>query len=156
MSGTPDMPQLPPVDTLELFELLAATMNAHPEVYEPLGWCDIDLAIVMERPSAEPFRVLIRLRDYGCEEVRPLEPGDEARADCWLDGGVDLWQDMFADVVASGRATGDLTLSSVVLLGDRLRVRGEDAARIDRFFRFAETIQRFINGAATVAAPATV
>lgn len=146
------MRDLPPVDSIELFEELAATMNAHPEIYEPLGWCDLDLAIVMQRPSADPFRVLLRFHDYGCDEVRLIDPGEETRADCWLEGGVDLWDDMFADVVANGRATGDLTLSSVVLLGERLEVRGLDAARIDRFFRFAETIQRFIDGAAAPAA----
>ncbi len=139
---------LPPADSIELFRALVRTMNAHPELYEPLGWCDLDLAVVMRRRSGDAFRVGLHFHDHGCEEPRELAAGEEVDADCWLEGDLDIWEAILADTVANGRSTGELTINSLVLLGDRLGVRGADPARVDRFFRYAETMQRFIDGAA--------
>jgi hypothetical protein len=145
---------LPPVDSVEFFEALAAAMRERREEFERVGWCDLDLEVVVLRPDPPPFRVLLRLRGYGCEEVRALRPDEHAAVDCTLEGELAAFEEMLEDILAHGSATGRHTVSSLVLLGDRVRVRGDDPVGVDRFFRCAETIQRFFDGAGSPLQPA--
>lgn len=141
-----------PVDAIDLFEALAKEMNDHPEIYNELGWCDMDLGVVMQREGA-PFSVAIRLREHGCEQVALFEPGDGRPLDCWVEGDLADWQAMFEDIVTNGMATGKHTLSSLVLLGDRIAVKGHDSMGVDLFFRYNQTLQSFFDGAATLVSP---
>lgn len=138
----------PAVDSRELFEELARRMNAQPERYVPLGFCDIDLGVVIHRPGAEDFRVLVRFAEYACTAVEPFPEALEHESSCTLEGDLEGFAEMIADIRANGRATARHTLSSLVLLGDRLRLVGSDPIGVDRFFRYAETIQTFFDGAA--------
>jgi hypothetical protein len=144
-----------PVDSTAFFEALAERMNADPERYRPLGFCDLDLGVVIHRPSSEDFRALVRFADYGCLGVEAFPEGAEDRASCWLEGDLGTWEEMVADIRANGRATARRTLASLVLLGDRIGLRGDDSMGVDRFFRYAATVQQFIDGAAdSVSVPA--
>lgn len=138
----------PAVDSPEFFEDLAKQMNAQPDRYVPLGFCDIDLGVVMHRSGADDFRVLLRFAEYGCEAVEPFPESLEHEASCTLEGDLETFAGMVADIRANGRATARYTLSSLVLLGDRVRLVGADPMGVDRFFRYAETIQNFFDGAA--------
>ena len=138
----------PAVDSREFFEELAARMDARPDHYLLLGFCDIDLGVVVHRPGTTDFRVLLRFADYGCRAVEPFPEGAEDEASCYLEGDLGGFAEMVADIRAHGHATARNTLSSLVLLGDRLRLVGADPMGVDRFFRYAETIQSFFDGAA--------
>ena len=72
-----------PVDDLDLFDRLAAEMNANPSHYELLGDLDLDLVLVMRRADKEPFRVMLGFQGITCETVAVAEEGQEAAADCW-------------------------------------------------------------------------
>lgn len=134
------------VDSQEFFDKLASVMNAHPERFERYGWCDIDLGIVVGREMRDPLRLALRFRGIRCEDVRSSFEGDAV--DCTVEGDLSAWQTMVDDIVAHGQATGRQTLNSLVLLGERIKVSGSDPLGVDRFFRVAETIQRFFDGAA--------
>jgi hypothetical protein len=138
-----------PVDSFEFFEELADAMNAAPERYEPLGWCDLDLGVVVHRRDQPDFRALLCFGDYACALVTEFPEGDEAVADCYLEGDVGAWAEMVDNIRANGRATGRHTLSSLVLLGEEIEVRGVDPMGVDRFFRYAQSLQQFFDGAAT-------
>lgn len=140
-----------PVDSIELFESLAKEMNAHPEVYQGLGWCDMDVGVVMRRDGRAPFAVALELRAYGCDGVTLFEPGGNQHLDCWLVGDLDHWQAVFDDIAENGMATGEQTLSSLVLLADRIAVKGHDAMGVDLFFRYNQTLQSVFDGAAALA-----
>ncbi|MHB1923317.1 MAG: hypothetical protein ACYCSJ_01350 [Acidimicrobiales bacterium] len=135
-----------PMDSVEVFRGLAAQMEEHRGEFEALGLCDLDLEVKVGRGSAGPLRVLLRFRDYGCEDVVALEPEEQVHADCRLEGELAVWEEIRDDIVANGRSTGRLTISSLVLLGERLRLGGVDPMGVDRFFRYAETVQRFFDG----------
>lgn len=141
-----------PVDSIDLFDALAKEMNDHPQVYHELGWCDLDLGVVMNRDGA-PFCVSLRLREHGCDQVALYEPGDGRHLDCWVVGDLADWQAMFDDIAANGMATGSQTLSSLVLLGDRIVVKGNDSMGVDMFFRYNQTLQSLFDGAAAVVLP---
>ena len=143
-----------PVDSKEFFDALAAVMNAHPERFDPLGWFDLDLGVVISRQSAEPLVLALRFRGSRCEDVRESFPDDSV--DCVVEGPVTAWAEMVDDIVVNGRATGRQTLSSLVLLGERIRLHGADPLGVDRFFRVAESVQVFFDGAGEALGASTV
>ncbi len=137
------------MDSVETFRALAAVMAVRQAEFAALGFCDLDLEVVVESDPA--FAVLLRFRDYGCEVVE-VAADELPAADCRLEGGAEVWEEIRDDVVAHGGATGRRTLSSLVLVGGRLRLRSDDTMGADRFFRYAETMQRFFDGLAALRA----
>jgi hypothetical protein len=135
------------IDSVSFFDTLASQMNAQPTVYEVLGDVDMDFAIVMQRAEADAFRVMLTFRGITCEGVTEIDAGDEARADFRLVGALDAWTAMFDDIVEHGHATGRQTLNSLTLLGDAIAARGADPLGVDKFFRFNQTVQAFVDGA---------
>lgn len=140
------------VDGIALFDRLAAAMNATPERYEGLGDVNVDLALVMRRSDTAPFRLLLGFRGIRCETVAELAEGEERTADCWLEGDLEHWQAMFADIVANGGAKGEWTLNTLTIFGERLQLHAGDPMGWDKFHRFNQTLQEFFDGAAGVLA----
>ncbi len=140
------------IDTVSFFDTLATTMNADPQQYEVLGDVDMDIAVVMQRDGGDDFRVLLSFRGIACEGVSEIEAGDELTADCRLVGPLAAWQAMFDDIAEHGHATGRQTINSLTLLGDDIVVQGSDPLGVDKFFRFNQTVQAFVDGAGTHAA----
>lgn len=133
------------VDDLALFDRLAGAMNAEPERYEHLGDLDLDLAVVMRRPSGNAFRAQLGFRGIQCETVAAIEAGDEAAADCWLEGDLADWEAMFADITTNGQAKGPWTLNTLTIMGERLQLRATDPMGWDKFHRFNQTLQEFFD-----------
>lgn len=138
------------VDDIALFDRLAAEMNANADRYELLGDLDLDLALVMRRYGGEPFRAILGFRGIQCETVATIESGDEAGADCWLEGDLGDWEAMFANIVTNGQATGEWTLNSLTIMGERLALRAGDPVGWDKFHRFNQTLQDFFDAAGAV------
>lgn len=157
----PEEHPMPAIDTLPFFDALATAMNADPQQYEGLGDVDMDLAVVMQREGGQDFRVLLSFRGISCEGVTEITAADVAHADCRLEGPLDAWKTMFADIAEHGHATGRQTLNSLTLLDeDSIAVRGADPLGVDKFFRFNQTVQAFVDAAgarppAAVVQPAT-
>lgn len=141
----------PPIDDVAFFDALAGEMNANPVLYEGLGDMDLDLGIVMRRDGTDDLRVRLRFEGIECTGVAEMDDGDEATTECYLDGPLAAWQAMFDDIVANGRATGRQTINSLTLLGEDIRVRGADPLGVDKFSRYNQTMQAFLDGAAAVA-----
>jgi len=142
---------LPSIDHVAFFSALAKEMNGHPERFEPLGDIDLDLALIIRLP-VDAFRVRLLFQGIRCENVTQVGEGDEETADCWLEGDLDAWQAMVDNIRAEGQATGEHTLNSLTLVGERIAIKGADPMGIDRFFRFNQTLQTFFDGAAELAA----
>ncbi len=140
------------VDDIHFFEPLATEMNAHPERYEILGDLDVVLGVVINRPAGDAFRARLTFEGIQCIDVSEMEPGDELTTDCWLEGTLDAWSDMAADIRRNGHATGRQTLNSLTLVGDAIRLRGRDVMGIDKFSRFNQSLQEFFDEAARLPA----
>lgn len=138
------------IDSVSFFDALADEMNAHPEQYEVLGDVDMDLALVMRDPHGD-FGVRLGFSGVRCDGVGEIGDGDESTADCWLDGSLDSWREMFDNIIENGHATGRQTINSLTLLGTHITVQGDDPLGVDKFFRFNQTVQAFLDGAAAVA-----
>ena len=136
------------IDTVAFFDDLAAAMAADPERYERLGDIELELALVMRRTGDEPFRVRLSFRGITCAGVTTAEPGEERTADCWLDGDIENWSAMFDNIAVHGHAVGDWTLNTLTLFGERIALHAADPMGEDRFHRFNQTLQDFVDAAA--------
>lgn len=143
------------VDSISLFEALGAEMNAHPERFTILGDADMVAALVMRRPDAEPFVAEVRFEALGCESVREIDTDTARAADFRLEGDLAAWEAMFADIEANGTATGRMTINSLALLGTDIVLRGDDPMGEDKFSRFNQTLQEYLDGASRLAAVAS-
>lgn len=141
------------IDSANFFVGLADEMNAHPEHFRVLGDCDMVAALVMRRDGGD-FAVRITFEELRCAEAVEV-PADEAHlADFYLDGPYAKWQEMFDDILQHGTASGRLTINSLALLATDIRLRGDDPMGVDKFSRFNQTLQEYLDGAARIAATA--
>lgn len=134
------------VDTIAFFDALANEMNAHAERFAPLGEAEMTLVLVMGRSGGD-FRVRLDFESLGCTGVAEADDAEARGADFRLEGPLDAWRAMFDDVAANGRATGLYTINSLALMGDRIRCEGDDPMGLDKFSRFNQTLQEFLDGA---------
>jgi len=142
------------IDSESFFVALADELNAHPEQFKVLGDCDMVAALVMRKPDGD-FAVRIEFESLRVEAVAEIAAAEAARADYSLDGPISAWQAMFDDILANGAASGRLTINSLALLGTDIRLRGDDPMGVDKFSRFNQTLQEYLDGAARVAVAAS-
>lgn len=138
------------VDDLVLWDRLAATMNADPNRYELLGDIEMDLALILRRPDSDHCRILLSFQGIRCETVATITEGDENKADCWLEGDLADWEAMFADIETNGHATGEWTLNTLTIMGERIRLGAVDPMGWDKFHRFNQTLQEFVDAAGSL------
>lgn len=132
------------------FAGLADEMNAHPETFRTLGDADMAAALVMRSADGD-FAVRLRFEALGCDGVGEIPAAEAPLADFYLDGPFDAWQAMFDDILVNGGASGRQTINSLALLGTDIRLRGNDPMGVDRFSRFNQTLQEYLDGAARLA-----
>ena len=136
------------IDSVAFFDELAGAMASDPERYERLGDIDLELAVVMRRRDGDDFRVRLSFHGITCDGVTETGEGDETAADCWLTGDLAAWQAMFDNIAEHGHAVGDWTLNTLTLFGDRIALHAADPMGEDRFHRFNQTLQEFVDAAA--------
>lgn len=142
------------IDDVRFFEALAAEWNAHPEQFKVLGDADMVAALVMRGAEGGDFAVQIVFEALSCEGVSRIDASEAHLADFYLDGSIDAWRAMFADIVANGAASGRQTINSLALLATDIRLRGDDPMGTDKFSRFNQTLQEYLDGAARTAVAA--
>ena len=138
------------IDSIRFFADLADEMNAHPDNFRVLGDADMDVALVMRKASGD-FAVRLRFEALRCEAVDEVAAADAHLAEFYLDGPYEAWQVMFDDILVNGSASGRLTINSLALLGTDIRLRGDDPMGVDKFSRFNQTLQEYLDGAARLA-----
>jgi hypothetical protein len=142
------------IDTTAFFEALAAEMNAQTERYRLYGEADMDPVLVMRRPDGD-FRVRLHFTELECSDVTEVDEEEARLSDFRLEGDLASWQAMFDDIRANGAAAGLWTINSLALMGDKIVVAGDDPMGTDKFSRFNQTLQEFLDGAARLDRAAT-
>lgn len=142
---TADVQSLDAAD-VALYRDLAYLMNAHPDRYRPLG--DADMTAVFTVIGVEhTTNIQLVFEALSCVGIDAVPDGEAALADFALVGPESAWREMFDDIVANGTATGPWTINSLALRGDRIALTGSDPMGLDKFSRFNQTLQEFLDGA---------
>jgi len=134
------------VDSVEVFDTLATKLNARPEQYQVLGDAYLDIAFVMRRPDNSAFRIRVCFEDLSITKVAEIAEGEEENSDCWLEADLSVWEAMFANIREHGQATGMHTVNALTMRGVDMQLRGSDPMGVDRFSRFNQTLQWFLEG----------
>jgi hypothetical protein len=137
-----------PIDAVGFFDALAAAMAADPERYERLGDVELDLALVMRRPDGTDFAVRLTFHGITCDGVAEIDADMAHLGDCWLDGALSDWQQMFDNIAQHGHAVEQWTLNTLTLFGNRISLQSSDPMGEDRFHRFNQTLQEFVDASA--------
>jgi hypothetical protein len=125
------------------FQALAAAAARDGERYRHLGVVDMALAVWV---GDECYRLVFE--DYGCSEV--TEWDGPSPVDCALGAAPEDWEELVRHIQANRHADPHHTLNSLVLVGDRFSLTGDDQLGIDTFYRFNATIQAFFEECAAV------
>ncbi|MEK7422300.1 MAG: hypothetical protein AAB131_00530 [Actinomycetota bacterium] len=141
------------IDSISFYEALADEMNAHVERFTVLGDADMVGSLVMRKPDGD-VAVMLRFEGLACDGVAAVDVEEATVADFYLDGPIEAWQAMFDDICAHGAASGRQTINSLAMLGTGIRLRGNDPMGTDKFSRFNQTLQEYLDGAARLAVPA--
>ena len=142
------------INSASFFQALADDMNRRTDDFKILGDCDMSAVLVMRDDNGD-FAVKISFAVLSCSGVKEVAAAEaDGSGDYYLDGPLSAWQAMFDNILANGKAVGRLTINSLALLGDDIRLRGTDPMGIDKFSRFNQTLQEYLDGAARTAVAA--
>lgn len=137
------MPVFPSTEWLQTVAELAMTDDA----YRHSGRVDALVGLkVGERMFAMTFDV------FDIRDIREIQFDDLRDLDFYLEMEPELWQAMLESVKQHGIADRDYTLNTLDLkLPDGLAINAMgDGYRMDKFFRFNQSLQRFFDLSAKV------
>ena len=134
------------VTSTALYEDLAHHMNHQTDHFRILGDADMTVVFTIKAP-AKTVNVQLVFSELTCDGVALVGEDEAHLCDFRLEGNLDAWNEMFDDIAANGSASGGLTINSLALRGDRISLEGDDPMGLDKFSRFNQTLQDFLDGA---------
>ena len=136
--------------SIDFLLALKDRMNANEAKYRAMGTMDLHLGITIEADASlkDTQRYALLFDGYECLQVETLAEGDEPDLDLTIAGPYGGWKEMFEIICKLGHADTTHTLNHLVMLEDPLRTEGADQYRVDKLYRFAFTVQSFVEEAA--------
>ena len=134
--------------SVEFFRALQTLMQNERERFKRLGYFDTTFGVrVLDGPSGTHEYVLA-FEVFDCTHVRATQDLATEAVDFILEGSLDTWVEMLRNIQAHGAADVAHSLNTLTHLGERMRVVYDDPDGHDKLFRFAESVQEFIDLAA--------
>jgi hypothetical protein len=135
--------------SVAFFEALQREMRAERERFARLGFFDTIFGIrVLPDGAGAPADFVLGFEVFDC--VRIAQGAGGAEIDFVLEGPLSAWREMFDSIHALGAADTAHSLNTLTHFGERLRVVYDDPDGHDKMYRFAESIQEFLDLAARV------
>ena len=129
------------------FDALAARASRVLD-FERLGFAELRLAFAMREPERATRSFGVVFDGYELSSSGELEDLSAFDADAVVEGELATFAEMFDNIATHGGADLQHTFNALSLAGVPLEVKGDDPVRRDRVFRYAETIQQFLDAAA--------
>lgn len=130
------------------FWRLGEIMTYQRAKFEQLGYvdCVMGVTIIDGAVGDQPWHVLVRFEEYDLAEVREVGDDEITAADFILETDLGTWQEM-VDSICAGAGEPDLehTLNYLCLPGTPIRLWSEDSLQRDAFYRFNQSLQRFVD-----------
>ncbi len=135
--------------SLAFFEALQHEMRAESERFARLGFFDTTFGIrVLGEGGTAPVEFALGFEVFDC--VRLAEGLAGVEADFVIEGPLHAWRDMLDNIHALGAADTAHSLNTLTHFGEHLQVRYDDPDGHDKMYRFAESIQEFLDLSARV------
>ncbi len=127
-------------------------MRDQRDEFEKLGPCDPTTAqlTIWDGPNDDEWRCQFTFDEYDVVNVKIVTEDDELQADFIMETDLESWQEMVNSIVEGNGQPGlDYTLNKLTMPNVPIRCWSSDPLRKDMFFRYNQTIQRYINNCAT-------
>ena len=140
-----------PFPSRRWFEALADQMVENNEEFRNFGPMDCTM-VIKEDDAREVQLIEIVFEAYAVKSVRSLRSLADATPDHFvLDAPLEVWRAMLANIRDSGTPDLQQTLNFRTFPDDPMLVSGPNQLQIDVFYRYNESLQRFFNGASSIA-----
>ncbi len=140
-----------PFPSQQWFEALARQMIEKSNEFRGFGPVDCTMVVrVNEAEGTQLFELVFEA--YAVKSIRSLESLDAARPDHFvIEAPLEVWREMLDNIRANGAPDLEHTLNFLTFPDDPMLVSGPDQLQIDAFYRYNESLQRFFNGASSIA-----
>ncbi len=134
--------------SVDFFLGLQALMRSERERFKRLGYFDTTFGIRVLNGGSSSQQYVLGFEVFDCTDVRAVgDLGTEA-VDFVLEGDLDVWIEMLRNIQQHGAADVAHSINTLTHLGDRMRIVYDDPDGHDKLYRFAESVQEFMDLAA--------
>ena len=135
--------------SVAFFEALQREMRAERERFSRLGFFDTTFGVrVLPNGDGAATEVLLGFEVFDCVAVG--QGLGTAAPDFVIEGPLSAWRDMLDNIHALGAADTAHSLNTLTHFGEGLQVRYDDPDGHDKMYRFAESIQEFLDLSARI------
>lgn len=134
--------------SVQFFEALQALMAGERERFKRLGYFDTTFGIRVLGDGAGKHEYVLSFEVFDCTGVRAVRDLASERLDFVLEGDLETWVEMLRNIQQHGAADVAHSINTLTHLGERMRVVYDDPDGHDKLYRFAESVQEFIDLAA--------
>ena len=134
--------------SVDFFRALQTLMRSDRERFKRLGYFDTTFGIRVLDDQDGPHEFVLSFEVFDCTGVRATHDLSTAAVDFILEGDRDAWIEMLRNIQQHGAADAAHSINTLTHLGEHMRVVYDDPDGHDKLYRFAESVQEFIDLAA--------
>ncbi len=134
--------------SMEFFQALQALMRSERERFKRLGYFDTTFGVRVLNRTGGSHEYVLGFEVFDCTQVRAVQDLGSETVDFILEGDVDTWVEMLRNIQEHGAADVAHSINTLTHLGERMRVVYDDPDGHDKLYRFAESVQEFVDLAA--------
>jgi hypothetical protein len=130
--------------SLAFFEALQREMRTDRDRFSRLGFFDATFGVrILTDGAADAAEFVLAFEVFDCVRVAQGSGGTEV--DFVVEGRFPAWREMLDNIHELGAADTAHSLNTLTHFGEALQVRYDDPDGHDKMYRFAESIQEFLD-----------
>ena len=135
--------------SLAFFEALQREMRTEKDRFSRLGFFDTTFGVrILPVGGGDATVFVLGFEVFDC--VRVAQGLDGAETDFVVEGRFPAWREMLDNIHELGAADTAHSLNTLTHFGEGLQVRYDDPDGHDKMYRFAESIQEFLDLSARI------
>ena len=134
--------------SVEFFRALQALMQQERERFKRLGYFDTSFGVRVLNGARRPNEYVLGFEVFDCTDVHAVHDLRPEAVDFILEGDLETWVEMLRNIRQHGAADVAHSINTLTHLGERMRVLYDDPDGHDKLYRFAESVQEFMDLAA--------
>lgn len=128
------------------FLALGRLMEAEGELFRRLGYAEVRFVVRVVGDDGRAEReTAVELDGYQLGRAAALENATGFDPDFTVCATGAVWNRMLDEIARDGRPEARHTLSSLALIGQELWLESDDQLREDKYYRYNQTLQEFLN-----------
>jgi len=135
--------------SIAFFEALRREMRTEKDRFSRLGFFDTTFGVrVVPDGAGKPAELVLAFEVFDCVRIAEGLAGTDT--DFVVEGRFAAWREMLDNIHQLGAADTAHSLNTLTHFGEALQVRYDDPDGHDKMYRFAESIQEFLDLSARV------